>query len=214
MKGALLIGGGVLGLLYLASRAKAIKETVQYLEYTPEGIDLHFEGLVPVITVKLNIYNPNRTSVPVDGILGQIRYNGNMVASFTNTERINLNGNESTTVPVKVRLSLFNAAVTLFTKDSNKKLSIDGLIKCSYITDVPFGWSYDFNTKVSSKLKNVAAVGILKKFHNRIREKNARRILRKAERINPALVRPAAAPAPIIDAFSPETFNQSYEQAV
>lgn len=154
----LLIGGGALA-LYLISRAKAIKETVKFLEYTPGDVSLKFEGLTPIINIRLDIYNPNRTSVPVNGVLGRIFFKGKSVASFTNADKVIINGNESTSVNVKVRLSLFNAAVALLTKDPSRKLEIDGLIKTS-VTDIPFGYSYDLNSKAFQK-KNYEVSGWL-----------------------------------------------------
>ena len=150
MKGKflLLAGGGLL--LYLVSKAKAIKETVQYLEWIPSAIGIKFEGLTPVITVGMKIYNPNKTSVPVNGILGKIFYKGNPVASFTNSSPLTIDGNQTTSVSMNVRLSLFNAAVMLFTKDPSRKLEVEGLIKTS-LTDMPFGYAYDFNSRLATK---------------------------------------------------------------
>lgn len=160
----LLIGAGG-ALLYLVSRAKSITETVRFLEYTPGAVDLKFEGLVPVLNLRLDIYNPNRTSVPINGIIGQINFKGKPVASFVNTDKVNITANMKSSINLKVRLSLFNTAVALFTKEANKIIDIDGLIKTS-ITDIPFGYSYDFTRKIASKL-NPAVTGV---FSSRIRQ--------------------------------------------
>lgn len=158
----LLLGGA--GLVYLATRAKAIKETVEFLEYTPRGIELKFEGLVPVLYIKLDIYNPNRSSVPVNGFVGRVFYKGSPVANITHTDRININGNMNSSLTLKVRLSLYNAVVSLLAKDPNKAISIDGLIKTP-ITDLPVKFSYDFVTKAFSR--SVAILGRTS-FHSRM----------------------------------------------
>lgn len=146
-------GGGIL--LWLVSRAKSIKETVQFLEYTPGKIKLKFEGLVPVLTIRLDIYNPNRTSVPMNGVIGQLYFKGRPVASFVNKEPVNINGNETSSVDMKVKLSLFNTAVALFTKEPKKEVVVDGLIKTA-ITDIPFNYSYDFTSMLAKKNKPVS----------------------------------------------------------
>lgn len=149
----LLAGGGIL--LWLVARAKAIKETVSFLEYTPGKIQLKFEGLVPVLSIRLDIYNPNKTSVPMNGILGQLYFKGRPVASFVNNSAVNINGNETSPVDMKVRLSLFNTVVALFTKEPKKEILVDGLIKTS-VTDIPFNYSYDFTSMLAKKNKPIS----------------------------------------------------------
>jgi len=151
MKGGLIIGGGILIALLLARRAKSIKDTVKMLDYMPRGIDLKFEGLTPVLTLKIDVYNPNRTSVPVDGVVGKISYNGGTLATFSTNEKFSIDGTEAITIPVKVRLSLFNAIVTAFDNDHSKTVRIDGLVKCNYLADLPISWSYSFNQNKSVK---------------------------------------------------------------
>jgi|CXWL01.1.fsa_nt_gi hypothetical protein len=150
----LLLGvGGVI--IWLALKAKSIKETFRFLEYMPAGVSFKLEGFAPVLFIKLKIYNPNKTAIPINGVLGQIFYKGNAIASFTNTGKVSINGNETTTVDMKARISLTNIAIAAFSKDTKKVIDVDGLIKTGF-TDIPFGYSYNFASKVASK--KVAAV--------------------------------------------------------
>lgn len=177
MKGkALLILGGA-GLVYLATRAKTIKETIEFLEYEPRQVEIKFEGLVPVVLIKLVVINRNRSSVPITGFVGRLLYKGSAFANVNNTERININGDDSTIVTLKVRLSLFNTVVSLFTKDPNKVIAVEGLIKTPVI-DVPVKFSYNFITKAFSR--SFSLVGRTP-FHSRIM---ARAKQRKVSRRN------------------------------
>jgi hypothetical protein len=112
---------------------------------------------VPILLIKLNIYNPNRSSVPVNGILGKIYFKGQPLVNFVNEDRLVINGAQTGQVTIRARLSLFSTAVALFQKDPFKKIEIDGLIKTS-VTDIPFGYAYDFTTGLASKLANLSGM--------------------------------------------------------
>lgn len=200
MKGKILLfSAGALG-LFLLSRAKAIKETVRFLEYTPGDVSLKFEGLVPVLHIRLDIYNPNKTSVPVSGILGKIYFKGRSVATFTNTDKVNINDKESTSVNMKIRLSLFNAVVALLTKETNKVLEIDGLIK-TVLKDIPFGYSYDLTRKTAVKKPQAEDIP-----HEGV---GRSRFLKALKPLPLNLLRKKKKGVGFIDAFHPDTFKQT-----
>lgn len=144
--------------LYALSRGKAIKETVELLEWTPDGIQFKFESGQPTLIVRMNIYNPNRTAVPFKGFVGKLNFKGNAIASFVNTTPVTINSNEMTKVDIRFRVSWLNSLIAAFDKSTDAAISVTGLLKTGLV-DVPVGMSYNFKTKAFTRKVSLAGIG-------------------------------------------------------
>lgn len=127
------------GIAYLAYRVWNTQASVKMFQYAFEGVRFTLEGLVPIVYIKLNIYNPNRTTVPVQTVVGNVFYKGNRIASFTNTAQLAINGQENRTIELKVRLSLANVLITVLNKNPAKEVEVSGLIRTGFF-DLPFSY--------------------------------------------------------------------------
>lgn len=144
MKGNLLAFGITAGVLYAAYRGWNVKKSVEMFEYSVKDLKFRMEGLTPVISFKLNIYNPNKTGVPVNDILGQVFFKGNKVASFKNTQAITLAGQEARSIEMKARVNVLNVVSSLLKKDAEKDIKVDGLMKTGWF-DLPFKYNYNLS---------------------------------------------------------------------
>lgn len=129
-KGWLLIGGAVAAVIYAASRSKAIQETVKYLQYDITGVKFKVSNILkPEVLLTFNIFNPNKTSVPVQDIIGQIKASGTTIASFSNVSPITINGEQNTSVQVSARISALSLVLKIIRGESLGVLTVDALLK-------------------------------------------------------------------------------------
>ncbi|RTL56245.1 MAG: hypothetical protein EKK37_17380 [Sphingobacteriales bacterium] len=148
MKGStigILVFGGI---AYAAYRSWNIQKSVTMFEYSFSHVSVRMSGLTPVVTFSLNIYNPNKTGVPVDNILGEVFYSKQKIASFKNIDSIKLAGNEAKSIQMQARINLFNVASSLLNKTGDKTVMFGGLLKTPFF-DLPFNYSQKLSATVS-----------------------------------------------------------------
>ncbi|MBC7509661.1 MAG: LEA type 2 family protein [Ferruginibacter sp.] len=130
------IVGGLAALLvgYAYSKTNEIKNTIKFLQYSVSSVKFRMKGLVPEIIFGIKIYNPNKGAVPVNEFFGTISDRGTLIASFKNSEPVNLNGGEENVITIAARIS----AIALIAKIASGKLAktvqVDGVIKTPFFS--------------------------------------------------------------------------------
>jgi LEA14-like dessication related protein len=145
-KTTLFLGGAAI-LGYAAYKFWKMKESVDLFQYYPAGIKFSTEGLSLVITVQIDVYNPNRTSVPVKGVVGKLIFKGSTIGTFNNTEDITINALEKHRVELKVRVSAVGVIQAIATKDSKLTIAVQGMIKTPLV-DVPLKFSQNLSAVI------------------------------------------------------------------
>ncbi|TWI80536.1 LEA14-like dessication related protein [Lacibacter cauensis] len=140
MSKGLIIAAGV-GLAWLGIRAAAKKQAFDLLTYGVSNIALRWNGLTPMLNFKLNIFNPNAESIPVQQVSGKIYFKNAAVATFLNQTAINIAAKSSTAVDMTVRLSLGGFVAALINKTADAQAVVDGLIRTAYF-DVPIKYNW------------------------------------------------------------------------
>ncbi|MFZ4056971.1 MAG: LEA type 2 family protein [Ferruginibacter sp.] len=137
MKGKLLVGLG-LGLVgYVTYRSWQLNNTIKFLQYSISGLKFRINNILqPEIIFSISVYNPNRTSIPVNDFLGQITAGNNVLASFKAAKPINIAGEETQTIQVSARVSAIQLVRQIFNKQKLESIQIDGIIKTGFF-DLP-----------------------------------------------------------------------------
>lgn len=141
-RSTLIIGGIAAALIYSGSRALAMQKSVELFQYTidPKSIEIRLEGLTPVVKFRLNIFNPNKTSVPVKDVAGSVSFRGATVASFINAAPIAIKAREAASIDLKAKLSGIGLMSAIMAKGADQKIGITGIIKTGAF-DLPFTYT-------------------------------------------------------------------------
>lgn len=132
-KGGFIVGGLVALGVYLSYRAWNIKESIRFFEYGINSLKVSLSNILqPEVLFNITVYNPNRTSVPVNEVFGVVKIKGNTISNFKNTEPININGQETKSIPIRARISAISLVATLFTKSAVNNVEIDGMVKTGF----------------------------------------------------------------------------------
>lgn len=76
------------------------------LNYFVQRVDLHFEGLTPILNIKIGVQNPTGTLLTVSSIIGDLKFNGEFVAQIYSYQRTPIAPYGVSTLPLSARLSL------------------------------------------------------------------------------------------------------------
>lgn len=148
-KTTLFIGGAAI-LGYAAYQFWKTKESVDLFQYYPAGIKFSTEGLSLVITVQIDVYNPNRTSVPIKGVVGKLIFKGSTIGTFNNTAAITINALEKHRVELKVRVSAVGVIQAIATRDPKLTIAVQGMIKTPLV-DVPLRFSQNLSAIIGGQ---------------------------------------------------------------
>lgn len=132
------------GLAWLGWRTFMVRQSLGLLEYSipPRSIALRWSGLTPEIHFNLNVFNPNRASIPLQSVAGQVRYKNQVVGSFQSTQPISIKGQENTTVALRTRVQLLNVFQLFLQKRPGTIIDINGILRTN-VSDLPLKYSYD-----------------------------------------------------------------------
>jgi LEA14-like dessication related protein len=110
------------------------KESIKFLQYQIAGLRFRAPNIFsPEITFSINVYNPNKTVIPVNSFFGTIKQSGTIVANFENTSPINLQGNTSQVIDIKANVKAISLVLAIIRNQINlKAVQIDGMIKTGY----------------------------------------------------------------------------------
>lgn len=133
----LLIGAGVAVAAYLGYKAWNVKHSISFFQYSISSIKFSFKNILqPQILFGIQIYNPNKTGVPVNEFFGTIKYGNTLMASFNSAGPINLSGNETKVIDVVARVNALSLVAQILAGKSYPTVQVDGMIKTS-LFDMP-----------------------------------------------------------------------------
>lgn len=140
-KGGFIITGLVLLGLWASYRVWNVKESIRYFQYGISGLKFNFNNILkPIVTFSVQVYNPNKTSIPINQCFGVIMYKDVQVSTFQTTDQININGQETITIPIRANVSALSVITSLLRKSTVTNLDITGMIKTS-LFDFPISKS-------------------------------------------------------------------------
>lgn len=130
-KGWLLLGGGLAAMIYAGYKGATQQETLKFFSYSISGIKVKLTNLLsPQIIFAVKVFNPNRTAIPITDFFGNINTNnGTRLATFTNTEAVNLTGQTESTINISARVSALTIIAQLITGGKISSVVVDGIIK-------------------------------------------------------------------------------------
>lgn len=133
----LLIGAGVAAAVYLGYKAVNVKNSVAFFQYSISSIKVSLKNILqPQIIFGVQVYNPNKTGVPVNEFFGTIKYGNTLLASFNNSSPINLSGNETKVIDVTARVNALALLAQIIAGKAATTLKIDGMLKTG-LFDMP-----------------------------------------------------------------------------
>ncbi len=133
----ILVGSGVAALVYLGYKAWNVKRSIGFFQYSISSVKVSLKNILqPQIIFGIQIYNPNKTGVPVNEFFGTIKYGNAILANFKNVGQINLSGNETKVVEVAARVSALSLLAQIVAGKNYKAVQIDGIIKTGFF-DMP-----------------------------------------------------------------------------
>jgi LEA14-like dessication related protein len=133
----LLVGGGIALLAWLGYKSWNVKRSIDFFQYSISSIKVSLKNILqPQIIFGIQIYNPNKTGVPVNEFFGTVKYGNTLLANFKSTGQINLSGNETKVVDVTARVSALSLLAQIVAGKSYKAVQIDGMIKTG-LFDMP-----------------------------------------------------------------------------
>ena len=131
-KGGLIVGAIALIGLWARYRVWNVKESIKYFQYNLGGLKINFSNILqPLVMFDVQVYNPNKTSIPINQCFGTISYQNSQVATFNTTDKINISGQETIIIPVTAKVSALNVITALLRKSATSNLFIEGIIKTS-----------------------------------------------------------------------------------
>jgi LEA14-like dessication related protein len=132
-KNSIVVPGLVLAGLYVAYRAWNINQSIDYFQYGINNVRISISNIInPLITFNLTVFNPNKTSVPINEAFGVISYNGTQISTFRTLEKININGQETRSIPMEARVSAISVITAALRKSSTTNLQFTGMVKTSF----------------------------------------------------------------------------------
>jgi LEA14-like dessication related protein len=131
-------GVGLAIAAFAAYRVWNTKESIKFLQYQIAGVKFKAPNIFsPEIIFSINVFNPNKTGVPVNSFFGTIKQNGNIIANFENTTPITLQGNQSQVIDIKANVKAISLILAVIRKQINlKAVQIDGMLKTG-LFDMP-----------------------------------------------------------------------------
>lgn len=154
-KNKVLLGGLVAyaGILFLKYKQAPI--TLKFFQYSLKGLKFKLsKTLVPEVIVSIEIFNPNRGAVPVTDFFGTISSKGVVLANFRNTEPVNINGSEQSTITVSAKISAAALVMKIINGSLTGVLDIDAVIKSNFFT-MPIKKQFDLKTGTISGFKRI-----------------------------------------------------------
>lgn len=110
--GKLLLGLGALA--FISYRVWNAKESIKFFQYSFSGVKFGMQGISPVVTLSVKVYNPNRTGIPVNEVFGVIKApDGGILANFKNVNAIQLAGNESAVIDLRSEVNALGIIIRL-----------------------------------------------------------------------------------------------------
>ena len=140
-KRKILTAGILVGAGWLAMRTWSAKRSVEMFEYSVSDIALRFSGITPVLSFKLNIFNPNEQPVPIRDVVGEVVFKGTKVASFQNTNPAKIGARQKSFIDMQVRLQAGPLLAAIIKKQPGLTVDLTGLMRTAFF-DMPFNYSY------------------------------------------------------------------------
>ncbi len=138
------LGAGVL--LYAAFHAASVKRTIKFFQYNISGIKFNLANLLkPEIIFSVEVFNPNRTSIPVTSFFGVIKHQDTILANFKNNVPVNIAGNETEYVAVSAKVNAITVLLSLIRGKKIKVLTVQGVMKTPMF-DLPIANTIDLST--------------------------------------------------------------------
>jgi LEA14-like dessication related protein len=129
------LGLGVL--VWAGYRAWNMNESIKFFQYSFSGVKFSMNGLSPVATITLNVYNPNRTGVPINDVFGVIKApDGGILANFKNVSPIQLAGNETATIQLRCTINALAVVLKIIRGTKTPHVNIEAMLKTG-VFDMP-----------------------------------------------------------------------------
>lgn len=139
-----LMTGGLVTAGILLARGASWTQKLEMLQYSFANFSIRFSGLTPVLSFRLNIYNPNRENVSIRDISGAIKFQGNTISNFnsTNTTDFVVEGKKAVAVEIRANLSLGPVVQAIISKVPGMKVDIDGVMSTP-MANIPFTKTFE-----------------------------------------------------------------------
>lgn len=112
--------------------AFAKKKAADLLNFNISGLDAHFDGYTPVITVNVAVQNPTNESFHVRAITGNLSANDYNIGTVTNFNSATIPPASQVIYPLDIHVSLFGIIADLWNaiKGSgfSQKIKFDGIV--------------------------------------------------------------------------------------
>ncbi len=130
-------GLGIGVLAWLGYRAWNLNESIKFFQYSFSGVKFAFSGASPIITIGLNVYNPNLTGVPINDVFGVIKApDGSVLANFKNVSPIQLAGNETATIQLRCTVNALSVVLKILRGTKIPHVNIEAMLKTG-LFDMP-----------------------------------------------------------------------------
>lgn len=156
----ILIGAGAAGLGYLLYKSWNVKKSVDFFQYSISSLKVSFRNILqPELIFGIQVYNPNKTGVPISEFFGTINYGSVLLANFRSTGPIVLAGSESKVIDVATRVSVMNVLAQIFAGTSQPNVVVNGMLKTPFF-DLPIKKTVSMSS-ISGVNTTHASVGFL-----------------------------------------------------
>lgn len=140
--GVIILGIGALAAWF----AIAKKNAIPLLNYYLSGLGIDFDGVTPILNVRLNIQNVTNEQFNINSIVANVYADGVQIGNLSTFIPVTIRPNSQITLPVNIRLQLLaivSDLVDLIQKKTGipKTLSIKGYVNASGVV-VPMEINY------------------------------------------------------------------------
>ncbi len=152
MKGKhMLYIGGAAALVWLVSRVSGnLRTTLKNLQFELSGIRFRVTNIFkPEVIVRLNLFNPNDSAVPVTDFFGKIYSGTTLIADFNLGQPVTVAARQQTSVEVSAKVSAINLILKIIRKENMAALYVDGILKTA-VADIPVKKTYDVRDAVGT----------------------------------------------------------------
>jgi len=128
-----LFGFGLAAAAFVVYKMWNTKESLKFFQYSISGVKFRMNGFTPEIIFAVDVYNPNKTSIPVQAFFGNIKQGTNVIATFNNTNPITIGENTTQTISITAKVKAFSLVMAIINKQVNlHKVDLEAMVKTGF----------------------------------------------------------------------------------